>query len=319
MGRVEDAGTHRAAASRSGYRHPLYAESQRHWGRPRRLARAGGWLLERAIPGTDRTDAMGCYPLFACEDWSLLAEDLADLGEPCVAASLVVDPFAAVDPAMLGDVFTVVRHWKDHFVVDLPMTTGRTLPPRHRRNVAFARRHVAVEVCGDPWQHLDEWCGLYASLCGRHSITGLRAFSRESFAMQLRVPGLVALRAVAGDEPAGMHLWFIDGDVAYGHLGASTRRGYELMAAYALYATAIDYFRGKVRWLHLGGSPGNPGPAADGLWRFKRGWATGTLPAYFCGKVLDAAAYSRLATDNPFEDGFFPVYRGRTTTVRPPA
>jgi hypothetical protein len=60
----------------SGYMHPNYAHSLREFGEPRELPGSGGWILERIIPGTPYRDAMGCYPLFACNDWSKLANDL---------------------------------------------------------------------------------------------------------------------------------------------------------------------------------------------------------------------------------------------------
>ncbi len=46
-----------------GYLSSAYAESLAEFGRPRELAKCGGWILERKIPGTDLHDAMGCYPL----------------------------------------------------------------------------------------------------------------------------------------------------------------------------------------------------------------------------------------------------------------
>ena len=36
----------------------------------------GGSILERPIGALPDRDAMGCYPLFACQDWSRLADDL---------------------------------------------------------------------------------------------------------------------------------------------------------------------------------------------------------------------------------------------------
>ena len=67
--------------------------------------------------------------------------------------------------------------------------------------------------------------GLYAHLTERHGITGIRAFSRAAFARQLAVPGLVMFRAAAAGETVGLHLWYVQDDVAYGHLGATSPRG----------------------------------------------------------------------------------------------
>ena len=50
-------------------------------------------------------------------------------------------------------------------------------------------------------------------------------------------------KAQAEGHIVGLHLWYVQGDVAYGHLGATTTRGYELMASYALYWHAIEQLR----------------------------------------------------------------------------
>jgi hypothetical protein len=63
----------------TGYSHPAYAASLSEFGAPLELPRSGGWLLRRAIPGSDACDAMGPYPLFACRSPAGLAEDLREL------------------------------------------------------------------------------------------------------------------------------------------------------------------------------------------------------------------------------------------------
>src|SRR5690349_8434686 len=69
----------------TGYLHPAYAESLSEFGRPRLLPRSRGWILERPIPACPYFDAMGCYPLFTCHDWSELPGDLVDLGSELVS------------------------------------------------------------------------------------------------------------------------------------------------------------------------------------------------------------------------------------------
>ena len=54
-----------------GYLSQEYAAAFAEFGTARRLPRSGGWLIERPIAGTDDRDAMGCYPLFSCADWSM--------------------------------------------------------------------------------------------------------------------------------------------------------------------------------------------------------------------------------------------------------
>lgn len=292
----------------AGYAHPGYAVSFGASGAPCQLKRCEGWIIERAIPDTELRDAMGCYPIFACRDWARLEDDLAELSGRLVSLSLVADPFGNFDESLLRRCFDIVRHYKDHFVTDLEQPLDGLLPRRHRRNVAHARETIRVEVCERPMDHLDEWVALYAKLIQRHGITGIRAFSREAFEHQLAVPGLVMLRASAEEELVGMHLWYVQGDVAYGHLGATNDLGYELMASYGLYSSAVELLRERVRWLELGAGAGLV-ESDDGLSAFKRGWATGTRPAYLCGRVFQPEAYERLNDEQVDAAGYFPAYR----------
>ena len=55
-----------------------------------RGARAG--CSNARIPGIDRTDAIGPYPIFSCTDWSALDEDLSRLEGDPVSIVLVADP-----------------------------------------------------------------------------------------------------------------------------------------------------------------------------------------------------------------------------------
>lgn len=98
--------------------------------------------------------------------------------------------------------------------------------------------------------------------------------------------------------------------MAYSHLTAFSELGYMLRASYALYWFAIERFSDKVRWIDLGGGAGVRSKDTDGLSTFKRGWSTGTRPAYFCGRIFDRKRYQEIveakgvsATD------YFPAYR----------
>jgi hypothetical protein len=164
-----------------------------------------------------------------------------------------------------------------------------------------------VEVCAEPGAHLDDWIRLYRGLTERHGLTGVRALSREAFRRQLGLPGLVALLGRRGGQIVGMTLWFEDAPNAWYHLAASSAEGYEVSASYALFAAALDHLRDLgVRWVDLGGAPGNR-TKDDGLARFKRGWASEERDAYLCGRVIDRAAYARLAGGHSSE--WFPAYR----------
>jgi hypothetical protein len=85
----------------SGYLDQSYAESLREFGAPFALKKCSGWLLKRPIPQTSSFDAMGCYPLFACKDWSKLHDDLEELSDDLVSVCLVTDPFGEFDTDLL--------------------------------------------------------------------------------------------------------------------------------------------------------------------------------------------------------------------------
>lgn len=292
-----------------GYNHPLYAESLREFGTPRELPQCRGWLLERPVPGRAYRDAMGCYPLFACPDWSRLHLDLAAVsGDDLVSVTLVTEPFGEYDEPYLRRCFPdVVRPFKEHFFADL----GRLQVSRHHRYYArWALRQTTVAVCADPALFLDEWVRLYANLCARQHLRGVKAFSRQAFSRQLTIPGLVVLHATARGVTVGAQLWYVQGEVAHSHLTACSPQGYELRTAYALYGSAIEHFAGKVRWLALGAGAGARGDPNDGLSRFKHGWATGTRTAYLCGRVFSPERYAEaVAARGIAATDYFPAYR----------
>ncbi len=299
-----------AESALAGYMHPGHAESLAEFGTPRELPCCGGWLLERTIPGTDARDAMGGYPLFACRDWSGLAADLDGLEDELVSVSLVADPFGDYDQALLSECFDVVIPFKQHFVADLREAPEAIVSKHHRNYALKALREVNVHVCPEPLELLDEWVSLYSTLKERHGITGIRAFSRTAFAKQLALPGMVALWAERQGRVAAANLFFIQGQTAYDHLTASSLEGYACRASYALKWSAMQYFRGKVRWIDWGGGAGATVDPSDGLTVFKSGWAQTTRPACFCGRILDQERYREITRARNLEHSrWFPAYR----------
>jgi len=252
---------------------------------------------------------MGCYPMFFCENWTELPGDLCGLAKSSVSLALVADPFHAPPPETLQGLFDCVRHFKDHFVVDLGQPLDRCVKASHRANVRKALRSVDVRVNPHPVERLGEWTALFDGLARRHGLSGLRAFSPAAFSRQLEVPGMVMFEAWAGGALVGLDLWYLHGDVAYGHLAAFDDEGYRLRASYATKWTVLQHFASRARWVDLGGSAGLAG-REDGLTKFKAGWSTGTRPVYFCGKVLQPAKYETLvAATGSSGSRYFPAYR----------
>jgi hypothetical protein len=295
-------------ANSTGYLHASYAATLSEWGTPRPLTGAESWAIERVIPGTDRVDAAGCYPLMACGYWGSLLDDLQSAGQRWVTFTAVPDPLGGPAEGELRHIFRDhILPFKSHYVVELERWT-RAAKAQHRTRVRLAAPRVETDVAPARPEVLEEWIGLYDALVARHAIRGLHAFSRRAFTALFAVPGLHIARAVAGGETVAMSLWVTHGDHGYSHLTASNARGYELSAAYPMVDAAIRYFKGLgLALLDLGGAAGVGERSDDGLASFKRGWATAERTAWLCGRILDPEAYQGLAAGRPNQ--YFPAYR----------
>jgi hypothetical protein len=295
----------------TGYLHPDYAESLSEYGTPLQLPRSGGWLLKRSIDGV-QADAMGTYPLFTCSDWKPLRDDLNQLGKSVVSAVVVTDPLGEYDEPFLRDCFVdLVIPFKSHFGNDLRRPLEETMPKHHARNASSGLKQVTVERCEDTLSRLGDWVKLYSLLIERHQITGIRTFSRNSFAGQLKTPGMVCFRAIRDQQTVGMILWYVQNGIAYYHLGAYTDEGYHFRASFALFRKALEYFaEAGLNYANLGAGAGLGSDADDGLSRFKRGWSTCVRTAFICGRIFDRQEYDRLVRARGVGvTNYFPAYR----------
>ncbi len=295
----------------TGYSHLTYAQSLGEFGKLLELPTSKGWIIKRSIPKTSEFDAMGCYPIFACQDWSKLGKDLSRVGDQLVSLSLITDPFGKYTPQDLKHYFKdIARPYKEHFIVDLRKKPDDFVSRHHQRNVRKGLSKIEVEVCVKPIRFLDEWVSLYNGLIIRHAVTGMTKFSRNAFFKQLNTPGIVAFLARSNSKIVGMLLWYIQNNVGYYHLGAYSVEGYQQQASFALFWKSIEYFSDTgVNSLSLGAGAGTRGKD-DGLTRFKSGWATGTRTAYFCGRIFDKSKYKTLsAMYNKQNTDYFPAYR----------
>lgn len=294
-----------------GYVHPDYARSFADYGSPRELARCGAWVLERPIPGSPYRDAMGCYPLFDCRDWSGLKADLDELAAEAVSICLVTDPFGRYTVEELQACFPdKVVAFKEHYILDLTCDLRKVIRKKTRQSIKAALRHFGVELCVNPLDHLDEWVRIHGYLIKRHDLKGIHRFSRTSFATQMTVPGFLLFRAVHAGHGEAMLSWYIQGDVAYAHLMGISPLGYELGATYAMFWTSIQHLMGKVRWLDFAGVAGTQHDSDGGIALFKRKWASTTRTAYLCGRILNRTRYNEIVQAKCIpETNYFPAYR----------
>jgi hypothetical protein len=298
----------------NGYAHRNYAESLAEFGTPYELPNSGSWILVRNILEYSYVDAIGCYPLFTCINWNKLSSDLNNLSNKFVSFAGVLDPFGNYDKELLSECFpNIVLPFKKHYVIDLKLPINKVISnisKHHRYYSKKAKASVKVEVCREPMIYYEDWISLYNMLIERHNISGIRAFSRKSFKIQFNLPGLRMFRASIGDMTIGAHLWVIDKKIATSHLAAYNSTGYKLLASYALYLYAIEYFSGCIEWLNLGGGAGVKTNDEDGLAKFKSGWTSDFVTAYYCGRIINPDIYNKLIKElNIPPTDFFPAYR----------
>lgn len=295
-----------------GYLNPKYARSFEQFGEPTYLPGAQGWLIKRPIPGSAPAyDAMGCYPLFCCQNWSRLGHDINALQTDLVSLVLITDPMSTPERHELQACFNDVRAYKRHYVVETRLSPVEYVNKSHRLHALKALRTVKVEVCDTPLQYLGDWIRLYAILADRHSISGLRRFSAEALESQLTIPGMVMFRASVNNRTVGLDLWYIQGNVAQGHLTAFDDTGYKHRASYASKWTLLEYFRNRVRWINLGA--GISADESDGLSYFKQGFSTGIKQSWLCERIFQPKKYERLTDAKgfslPHTPHYFPAYR----------
>ena len=148
------------------------------------------------------------------------------------------------------------RPFKEHIVIDLAGPWESKIIRHHRRKCRRAFESVEVLRCETPQDYLDAWVQLYEHLVVTHEIEGMRTFSRRSLSQQLDVPGASLFVAIHDGRVVAALTTYQRDDVAYAHLTAADKIGYELGASYAIHLVAIRYYVGKVRWFNLTGVPG---------------------------------------------------------------
>jgi hypothetical protein len=271
------------------------------------LANAGIWMLSRPIAGSERRDAVGCYPRCPLPVNVDFAADFAALAaQGIVSLVLVTDVFLQPNQAALRRQFDHVHPYKTHYLIELSREAAYS--KHHRDRVRRAQRRCETRDI-ELGAYLPTWNTLYAGLVARHAISGAQNFSYTYFAALAQMPGLRATGAFVDGELVAAILWFIHEGIAYSHLTASNERGYDVMAAYALNDFAIRSFReGGLLAVDLGAGAGID-VASTGLSFFKKGFSNAERQCFLAGKILNAEAYVDLCEMNGTRADFFPAYR----------
>ncbi|MEH6549058.1 MAG: hypothetical protein V7744_03640 [Pseudomonadales bacterium] len=296
-----------------GYCHPDYAASLSEYGSPRYLEHSKGWILQRPIPGyNDFSDAMGLYPLFSCQQWSLIPRDIDQLEDSGLVSLVVVtDPLLVECDRGVFSRFDFSRIFKTHYLADTRQAPEQIISKHHAYYARKAAREITVEVSEFSAQFLEDWLDLYSQLIVRYEITDLRAFSRESFLKLLNMPGVYLFRALRKGRLVGAQIMVVQKNVAFAHLAAFTDEGYEYGASYILDRSALEYFRCKANYINWGG--GSTNDPNDGLSKYKSGWSTVQKDAYLLGITFNFARYEQLSGEMKEQGAtdYFPAYRNR--------
>ena len=296
-----------------GYRDGHYAKSLAFYGKPLYLENSNGWCLERlASPSNSLLkDIMGVYPYFSCSDWYALPRDVEWLkNEGYVSLVMVTDPMQSVKAQTQQDLFELSRLFKMNFVMELITPFEKNISRHHRYYARKAAKKLNVKVLTTPLDGLEEWYSLYLNLIHRHSITGVRKFSKDSFALLFQTPGVSLFKAYLSDTLVGAQIMILQDDVAHAHLSAFTAEGYIEGASYLLDWSALEFMQGKVGAINWGsGLEGHDG-TSGGLAEYKRGWSSTLKPSYLYGSILNPDLYTKLMNkSNTVDSAYFPSYR----------
>jgi hypothetical protein len=289
------------------YATEAYAQSLAHVGEAFAVPEWDSHVLSRPISGGSDRDATGPYPLSVIADGADLAGGLDRLAAAdLVSVVLVVDERLRPGAAALEATFDFARPFKSHFLYDRSL--GPLSYAKHHRyelKRALARVEAREIALAD---HLTAWEALYGALAARHSLGGLHAFPAAHHQTLAKLPGVRTFGAFVDGRLVSAHVFVTHEGYAISHLAASAPEGYATGAAYAINDLAIATLS-DCETVNLGGGAGLTEDPADGLVRFKKGFANAAAPSYLCGKVLDRRAYETLGAGRA-ETSFFPAYRG---------
>jgi Acetyltransferase (GNAT) domain len=297
---------------RSGYLSPEYAATFESFGKIITLSNSGLQLIQRPID-EHHFDLRGVYPYSMCRNWAKLADDAAQLADTgAVSVVLVADPFEEGGVRRVMRDWTLCRDYKTHLVVDLSEDWRAMRSESTRRYTRRAQALHEVVVASRAPAHAREFWEMYQNTIERHHLTGIQRLSEDIIADQLKIEG--SMLVVARDEfgIAGALFSYVHGDTANGHLLALSNRAYKIHTSHALYYGTLEAAEVRnCRYYNFGGAAGFRDNPADGLYYFKRGWASHTRKSLLCGQILDWKSYHELLADRGNSaTGYFPAYRG---------
>ena len=218
-----------------------------------------------------------------------------------VSVVLVTDPFGPVNRMSSRALSTT--DWCVTRIITSSIWRSRSWNrpvAHHRRNARKALDRLTVEELANPMPYLDTWCKPVRGAdrpASRHrnqlAFQGRRSpHSSQCQGWSRSARWTMILKrwewsSGTARDTSRITIWLL---ILHGAISEK--------ASYALFWTAAEQLRGRVRWLSLGAGAGATGEAPDGLTRFKRGLvaahASG-LPGPACG-LPGALSQSSAAT-----------------------
>lgn len=248
-----------------------------------RPLRVEGWdtyVLVRVGQG-GMHNAIGVRPHGALDPNCVPRAGLDALRQAGIASiSLVTDPMWCPELPVLQEAFDSCRAFREHYLVDREAEVQ--FRKRHRNRINQARRVGEVREISLV-EHLERWLELYQLNIDNRQIP--QPFSRLYFERLACIASLRTIAVFVADEIVNMTLWFRHDDTFYFHDGASSETGFEMSAAYAAFAHAIEK-AADCRYVLLGGSAGFRDERLDGLAVFKRGFSNASVVSYLCSANL---------------------------------
>jgi lipid II:glycine glycyltransferase (peptidoglycan interpeptide bridge formation enzyme) len=280
----------------------------------------------RAIPGTDRSDAVSPYgypgPVCDRSDQEFWQRALAALvtrlrRERLVSLFVRLDPLTPVPYPALAQYGTLVRHGST-VLIDLRLTEEKwwhQVRNNHRRAMRKSIR-LGRSTVVDDWTYLDAFVSIYHETMTRVHASPEYYFDWDYFQrLHELLPDQCHLQIVlADDEPIAGCVLLCDHAILQLHLWAS-RTDYQRREG-----TPTFQINRAARWgrehgctvFHLGGGVGGQ---EDSVFDFKKGFSPNRHDFHTLRIVLDTEGYRDLVlktdptADPDDHSGFFPRYR----------
>ncbi len=265
------------------------------------------YVLKRSIPNSDDYDAIFVPPRAQADFHNVDIQAGLEFLRQSGLVSLVLVPDSVRYRVTRSDLsaFDFAKPFKRHYLVDNSIgSPGFTA--HHRRVVRRAYKRCYVKRI-DLSQYLSQWMAIWSNLIAKKNLGGEHAFPQSYFSELCAIEGMETFGAFDASDLIGAGIWARNGDLVYGHLGASSEAGYRAYSMYAIYDTAISYFS-DCSLIDLGGVAGTSEETDSGLRDFKEGFANAYEISYLCGAILDRRKYESHCSSIS-QDTFFPAYR----------